>query len=570
MFKRFLLVASAAATIAILNSCASTTSDTLKTTEMSAGEDAKLFADYLIGSYTNYIDDAENRAAFYSSAFDADENDVNLARRAITSTISAGDVDETRKLAADVLSYHPEEPMSRAILGSAAFARGDYSEADEYLSLETNDRTVKIMMDMILAWSKSAQGDTEKGSEILASLGGGAYFQVLGRVMQANMLGAEGDLEKAKESYDLAEASGVADTSTALSRARIVSRSGDISGALEKLEEFASQAGGFELGPVKSYLDDLQGGQPVSGDLTPQQEASWALTDAAYGFFVRNRAFDFAEVYIRTALDIDPTNDRAKIWLAALIEDSRQDEALSLFRSVGPDSDYAVSARLSEANVFFDRDEDETALKILEAANRDYPSLTTREALGRARLIRENYEDALPIYDALVKSMTVEEIENDIQPLYFRAVCYERVKEWDKSVADFKRVLEIDPENADALNYLGYTWVDRNENLNEAFDMIEKAVELEPQSGAIVDSLGWAHYKLGQYSEARKNLEKAVELTPNSATIIDHLGDVYWRLGRYREAGFQWERALEFDPTDEERISINAKLKGGLSAGTSK
>jgi len=252
-----------------------------------------------------------------------------------------------------------------------------------------------------------------------------------------------------------------------------------------------------------------------------------------------------------------------------LIEDTRQDESLALFRSVDSDSPYAVSARLSESNIFFDREEDAAAMKVLEAANRDYPSFTTREALGRARLIRENYKDALPIYDAIVKSMSEEELKANFQPLYFRAICYEREEQWENAVADFKQVLEIDSEDADTLNYLGYTWVDRGENLTEAFKMIETAVELQPESGAIVDSLGWAHYKLGRYTEARKNLEKAAELTPNSATIIDHLGDVYWKLGRYREAGFQWERALEFDPTEKEQKSINAKLKGGLSAAPS-
>ena len=96
--------------------------------------------------------------------------------------------------------------------------------------------------------------------------------------------------------------------------------------------------------------------------------------------------------------------------------------------------------------------------------------------------------------------------------------------------------------------------------------MIRKAVEQQPQSGAIVDSLGWAHYKLGEYQEAKVNLEKAVSLSPSSATIIDHLGDVYWKLGRKREAGFQWKRALEFDPTDKERETIEIKLEGGLEA----
>ena len=164
----------------------------------------------------------------------------------------------------------------------------------------------------------------------------------------------------------------------------------------------------------------------------------------------------------------------------------------------------------------------------------------------------------------MISSLSEEELENNYQPIYFRGICYERTKQWDLAVADFQRVLRYNPDDADALNYLGYTWVDRGENLNEAFDMIRKAVELDPQSGAIVDSLGWAHYKLGQYHKAKINLEDAVELSPSSATIIDHLGDVYWKLGRYREAGYQWERALEFDPTDEERAQIEIKLQKGL------
>jgi len=225
-----------------------------------------------------------------------------------------------------------------------------------------------------------------------------------------------------------------------------------------------------------------------------------------------------------------------------------------------------VSARLAEANVHFSNEEDDKAIKVLEAVNATHPSFITREALGRARLIRENYADALPIYNALIDSMSEEDLKANTQPLYFRGICYEREKQWDKAEADFKRVLEIEPENADALNYLGYTWVDRGENLTEAFDMIRKAVELEPNSGAITDSLGWAHYKLGQYQEAKSKLEDAVALSPSSATIIDHLGDVYWKLGRFREAGYQWERALEYDPTDEERANIKLKLKGQFEA----
>jgi len=225
-----------------------------------------------------------------------------------------------------------------------------------------------------------------------------------------------------------------------------------------------------------------------------------------------------------------------------------------------------VSAQLNIANIYFNREQDDKAIEVLEALNEREQSVLTRESLGRARFFRENYEEALPFYEVLVDSLSDEEITSNVEPLRFRGIIYERLGRWPEAEADFKRVLKFAPDDVDTLNYLGYTWVDRGENLTEAFDMIRKAVTQQPQSGAIVDSLGWAHYKLGEYQEAKEKLEDAVALSPSSATIIDHLGDVYWKLGRKREAGFQWKRALEFDPTDDERATIDIKLKGGLEA----
>ncbi len=564
--KRFLL---SVAALALTSSCVST--GPVTESDIQAGSDARLFADYLVGSYANYIDDAESRSTYYSRAFALDETNTDLGRRAVTSAITAGDVDLSRVLARNILSSNPNEPMSRAVLGAKAFAQGQYDKANEYFELDTNDLSVKILMDIMRGWSLSAQGNSEAAAKVHDSLGGGPYFQVLALAMQTNMAGPQGDIEKAMESYDLAAAAGVAPTEIALSRARLLSQAAQNDKALELLKKFNTDNGNFDSGPIRHYIDVLEAGGSITETLTPQQEAAWALTEAAYGFFLRNRAVDVAEVYLRQARILDPDSGKIKYFLAALLEETeREQEALSLYQSIDDNNNYVVAARLAESNVYFDLDQDGKAMAVLEETNAKYPSFTTRESLGRARLIRENYKEALPIYIALVDSMTEEEIKANTQPLYFRGISYEREKQWDKAVADFKKVLEIDPDNADALNYLGYTWVDRGENLTEAFNMIEKAIELEPRSGAIVDSLGWAHYKLGQYSEARVNLEKAVELTPNSATIIDHLGDVYWKLGRFREAGYQWERALEYDPTEEERKNIEAKLKDGLKAAHSK
>ncbi len=566
MFRKFLLSVGA---LALLSACASTgTTPSSSSASKGApiGKNAQIFSDYLIGSYSNYIADARNRSEFYGRAFEEDTSDMGLARRALTAAWMDSDVDKTLNLARTVTKAHPKEAFSRSVLGAKAFAAGDYRKASNILNYDTGDVTLQSAIDLMRAWSEHELGNTPESKDLLEDLSGWAYIKVLGQVQRAIMDGPNGDVENSLTVFDLADSAGVAKTEIALSRARLLSASGDSDGALKVLSELDEESGGFDSGPVKNYLDELKANQPISETLTPQQEVSWTMTEAASGFFIRNRAFDVAEVYLRHAIFIDPDNDKAKIWLAALVEEDRQDEALRLFRSIKDDSDYAVSARLSEANVFFDRDEDTTAMKILEKANRDFDNFTTREALGRARLIRENYKEALPIYEALVDSMSEEELKDNTLPLYFRAICYEREKQWEKAVVDFEKVLEIEPDDADALNYLGYTWVDRGENLSKAFGMIEKAVELEPESGAIVDSLGWAHYKLGRYTQARINLEKAVELTPDSATIIDHLGDVYWKLGRFREAGYQWKQALDYDPTDKERKDILAKLKGGLSA----
>ena len=152
---------------------------------------------------------------------------------------------------------------------------------------------------------------------------------------------------------------------------------------------------------------------------------------------------------------------------------------------------------------------------------------------------------------------------------YFRGICYERSHQWPAAEADMKKALELYPDQPLVLNYLGYSWVDQGVHLDEGMDMIRKAVEQRPDDGYIVDSLGWAYFKTGNYDEAVKNLERAVELKPEDPTINDHLGDAYWRVGRTLEAHFQWSHAKDLNPEPEDLPKIEAKLKDGLPSDTS-
>jgi tetratricopeptide (TPR) repeat protein len=184
-------------------------------------------------------------------------------------------------------------------------------------------------------------------------------------------------------------------------------------------------------------------------------------------------------------------------------------------------------------------------------------------ALGNILRDRKHYPECADTY-----SQAIALIPQPTKPtwtvFYFRGICLERSKQWEKAEADLKKALELYPEQPHVLNYLGYSWIDQGVNLDEGMRLIRRAVDQRPDDGYIVDSLGWAYYRIGNYDEAIKHLERAVELKPMDPTINDHLGDVYWRVGRQLEANFQWTHARDLKPEPDELAKIEAKLKNGL------
>ena len=182
-------------------------------------------------------------------------------------------------------------------------------------------------------------------------------------------------------------------------------------------------------------------------------------------------------------------------------------------------------------------------------------------ALGNIERSRKKFEDCSKTYG---QGIDVTADKPNWVLFYFRGICEERSKQWPKAEADLKKALEMEPDQAQVLNYLGYSWVDQGINLDEAMNMIRRAVEQRPDDGYIVDSLGWAYYRIGNFDEAVKNLERAVDMKPEDPTINEHLGDAYWRVGRKLEAGFQWAHARDLKPDPEDLPKIEAKIRDGL------
>ena len=179
----------------------------------------------------------------------------------------------------------------------------------------------------------------------------------------------------------------------------------------------------------------------------------------------------------------------------------------------------------------------------------------------------EYYEAAIASYDQAL-ALTPETARARWVLFYARAIAKERSGDWEGSEADFRAALELNPEQPQVLNYLGYSLVEQQRNLDEALDMIERAVAASPDSGYIVDSLGWVFYRLDRYEEAVEQMERAVELEPVDPVVNDHLGDVYWAVGRKREAEFQWRRALSFvDLTDADSEADPERMRRKLEVG---
>jgi Flp pilus assembly protein TadD len=203
----------------------------------------------------------------------------------------------------------------------------------------------------------------------------------------------------------------------------------------------------------------------------------------------------------------------------------------------------------------------EAALHILGEMVVQYPNQPEPWALqGDILRLKHRFGEAVAAYDKAVAAVPHPTQSN--WPLFYdRGIALERSHQWPRAEADFQKALELAPEQPFVLNYLAYSWTEMGHNLPQARQMLDRAVDLRPNDGALVDSLGWVQLAQGNVASGVKTLEKAVELAPEDATVNGHLGDAYWKAGRKLEAQYQWRRALSLNPDPDEVPKLEAKLR---------
>jgi tetratricopeptide (TPR) repeat protein len=312
-------------------------------------------------------------------------------------------------------------------------------------------------------------------------------------------------------------------------------------------------------------MDKLKAGEKLPLLVSTAQAGA---AEALYGLGAslgRRGGEDLGLVYLQLSLYLSPNHPLALLSLADLYESLKKPAlAIKVYERVPANSPLHRNAAIQMANNLDALDKPEEAQKHLEALIKQHPDdLEAITALGNVLRGHKKFSECANVYSKGIATIAHPEKVNWVI-FYFRGICYERSHQWPKAEADLKKALGLFPEQPHVLNYLGYSWIDQGLNLDEGMAMIKRAVQQRPDDGYIVDSLGWAYFRIGNYAEAVKNLERAIELKPEDPTINDHLGDAYWRIGRTLEAKFQWAHARDLKPDPEDLPKIEEKLKNGL------
>jgi tetratricopeptide (TPR) repeat protein len=523
---------------------------------------------YLAARHAGGERDAAAAAAYYRAALRGDPHNNELLGRTFLSVLANGELDDGVKLAERVLQVDKNDKVARLVLGVRAIKQKQYPAARRELAQSIRGPVTDLVAALLSAWSLASPSEAKLATDTidkLASADGYATFKDLHAGLILDLVGQK---KEAAKRYERAYKNDPAALRVVQSYGSFLSRQGSTEEALNVFAKFDEALPRHPL--IVEAVSEIKAGKklPLLVD-SPQAGAAEALygLGAALG---RRGGEDLGLIYLQLALYLAPSHPLALLSLADLYEAMKKPElANKIYERVLPSSPLQRNAQIQLAmnlDTLDHTDEAKAHLEKLIAANPG--DVEAIMALGNVLRGRKQFAECADIYSKAVSTITKEEKPNWVL-YYFRGICYERSKQWSKAEADLRKSLELYPEQPLVLNYLGYSWIDQGVNLDDGMSMIKRAVEQRADDGYIVDSLGWAYYRLGNVDEAVKQLERAVELKPEDPTINDHLGDAYWRAGRVLEARFQWSHARDLKPEPEDLSKIETKLKVGLSEDTS-
>jgi tetratricopeptide (TPR) repeat protein len=523
---------------------------------------------YLAARHAGIERDSTTAAAYYLNVLKADPRNADLLSRAFLSVLTDGDIDEAGRLADRLIQLDRSDRIARLVIGVRALKQKQYGLARQNFAQSVRGPVTDLTATLLSAWALSGAGDTRAAVDTLDRLAGPDWYAIFKDLHAGLILDVANNKKDAGKRYERTYKADPVAVRTVEAYGRYLSRAGTKDDALKVYQDFNKAVPDHPV--IVEEMKEITAGEklPVLAD-SPQAGAAEALygLGASIG---RRGGEDLALIYLQLALYLEPTHTMALLSLADLYESLKKPElAIKVYDRIPPSSPLHRNAEIQIASDLDTLDRTEEAKKRLERLVAEHPK-DTEAILALANILRgrKDFAECANVYGKAIANVPVPEKVNWVM-FYFRGICHERSKQWPLAEADLKKALELYPDQPLVLNYLGYSWIDQGVNLDQGMNMIRRAVEQRPDDGYIVDSLGWANFRIGNYDEAVKDLDRAVELKPEDPTINDHLGDAYWRVGRVLEARFQWSHAKDLKPEPEDLPKIEEKLKSGLPDDTS-
>jgi tetratricopeptide (TPR) repeat protein len=519
---------------------------------------------YLASRSAVKLRDTKAATDFITAALQKDDKNPVLLERLFQLQLTGGSIAQAEVTAEKVIAFNSQHRMARIVLGLKEFRNRRYAQARESFAEAAYTPVGELTSTLLIAWSYAGEGALNaalKELDKLDSQESFSNFKALHAALISDYLGSTLRTEAAyKKAYSMAGTS----LRVVQAYGNFLERNGRSADAQKIYEGFLAEVKQNVL--IETALANAKAGKkPEPFIATPGAGAGEALFSLASAMN-DEQSIDVAQLYAQLALSFTTDEPVKKSLLGDIYTDMKSyQEAVKTYEQIPQSSPLRTYADTQIAINLQRMDQSVEAVARLKLVlEKDPKNIDAWTSLGNIYRITDKFTEAVSAYDEAIKLTPAG--ENTAWQIYYnRGIAYDRQKSFEKSEADFRKALALSKDEPSVLNYLGYSLIDRGVKLEEAIAMVKRAVDLRPNDGYIVDSLGWAYFTMRDYEQAVNYLERAVDLNPSDPTIAEHLGDAYWHVGRKTEAYFQWDHAKVNGAEGADLERVLEKIKNGYT-----
>lgn len=528
---------------------------------------------YLAGRIALNDNQTDIAIDYLSQALDFDSGNEVVQRDLFLTYLNDGAFKKAVSMALLLQNNAALARFTRPTIAANAMNRKQFKQAISIMKYPDPNSFDVITCGIFTAWAKFGQGQRRAAINDIKALEGEEWFRFLKNYHLALMYSLNGEYKEAEKAFQAAIQDRESGAAFPDSFERVIIAYAHFQWGQKKhkaaiqtlLEAEKLLSGRNTLSRLRLAA---QNGYAPPAIVQSARDGTSEITYNMATALSRANVDNVAILYLHIALAMRPGDDATLFQLADLSGKLKKPQnAIGFYKQIKPSSPYYYDSQLRMALNLADSQQEDKAILLLNQLVKKFGNderLYT--SLAAIYMQQNNFTNTVQVLDQYLGQLTIFRSEN-WSLFYQRGVAHEQLKQWDKAETDFYQALKLRPNQPQVLNYLGYSLIDRNLKLDEALTMIKTAAQLRPQDGYIIDSLGWAYYKLGRFNDAVGALERAVKLRPEDATINDHLGDAYWMIGRKLDATFQWNHASAANKIEPDALKqVTEKLKYGLKA----